>query len=612
MISEGNRGAQRFALPVAPPVGGFSPTNSRSTVIFVPRSSYKYTLPSTFIDSTYNQSSTVTSFARDTLLVDSGNPDTNRVNLQAEIDICKDIIGHTRIRLPANWLNSGPIILRVHADSGSWTYIEWDDKDTVSAGEGFRCITSQMTNAPRMIGNGFGNGAVWCDMSADRYRFTSIRFQKDNYAVNYRLIAFSGFIGSDENSQTTLEQCPTHMFLDRCWLDGENTGRNQNGVVFNCKYFAMVDCVANGMWADGFESHAVLSHNSPGPWKIVGCELESSAINFIIGGLNPLIPGLKTIDGEFRRNFVHKRVSWNKNDPVNFDGHIDPNTGLPSSRFVKNLWELKWGDNILVEGNIFRFNWSGLQQGAAIVIKTENGVENGAPGGSLTNTTKNIVFRDNIIEESSGAIEFIGRGFGGALDEHTSRVELSNNLFKEIAKDIYANATDSGASPGGLMFSEGVNHVYLRNNTFSITDGAKTRWGRGWQHIYQDGYLQPALEFENNIFDIAVPAGGSGTIYGSGFPTALAHGTGVLEGFTGNNYIFAKNLLVGALNDGGVYPANNLYPFLSSDILFVDKANGNYRLQVTSPGHNYGLDGNDIGVNQDDLELATQNVITGL
>jgi hypothetical protein len=611
-VADGHGSASRFTpLTVSDPPGDSSPINSKSNIYTTPRASLRYDLPTVF-DTSYNQSGTVTSFVRDELLIDSGNPETNRVNLQNEIDLCASLDGHTRIRLETDWENNGPIICRVHDFANKWTYIEWANKDSVSAGEGFRARSAFMSTAPILGGNGSGNGAVWCDMSADYYRFVGIRFQKDSSAVNYRIIFFSGVIGSEENAQLTEAQSPTHMFLDRCWVDGENDGRVQNGVVFNCRYFACVDSVLDGMWADGFESHAFMSHNSPGPWKIDGCEIESASINLIIGGLNPHIPGLQTYDGLFRRNWVHKRTSWNVNNPLTSDGHLDPDSGQPSGRVVKNLFELKWGRRILIECNVFEYNWSWAQQGAAICFKTENSIEDGAPGGSITNRTSDIIFRDNIVRHSSGAIEFIGRGYGGALDNHTGRIELSNNLFHDIAADIYAHSTDSGVSPRAFMFSEGANNIYLKNNTFTLTHLTKTRWGIAWQHIFQSGYTQAGLDFENNVFDIRANPGGSGTIYSSGHPSSPAHGTATLDAYSGGDYTFSRNVLTGALNDAGVYPSNNEYPDLSSEIMFVDHTNGDFRLAGSSPYKNYGLDGNDPGCDFDVLDLATDTVVTGL
>src|SRR2546426_6623366 len=73
--------------------------------------------------------------------------------------------------------------------------------------------------------------------------------------------------------------------------------------------------------------------------------------------------------------------------------------------------------------------------------------------------------------------------------------------------------------------------------------------------------------------------------------------------------VFARNVLQGG--DAASYPPDNFFPPTMADVLFMDQAGGNYRLQTTSPYKNAGSDGKDVGVDFDALQSATSGVETG-
>ncbi len=80
--------------------------------------------------------------------------------------------------------------------------------------------------------------------------------------------------------------------------------------------------------------------------------LEAASENFLLGGADPAIPNLIPSDITFTKNYVTKPLSWRSNSDIN----------------VKNLFELKNGARVFVDGNIFENNWLAAQAGYSIVL----------------------------------------------------------------------------------------------------------------------------------------------------------------------------------------------------------------------------------------------------
>src|SRR5205085_275392 len=84
-------------------------------------------------------------------------------------------------------------------------------------------------------------------------------------------------------------------------------------------------------------------------------------------------------------------------------------------------------------------------------------------------------------------------------------------------------------------------------------------------------------------------------------------GTAALTQYT-PSYVFSKNLMVSASSSAN--PAGNFYPSAVSNVGFVDFAGGNYALSPSSPYHNAGTDGEDVGVDFVQLNAAQAGVAT--
>src|SRR5262249_31173267 len=139
----------------------------------------------------------------------------------------------------------------------------------------------------------------------------------------------------------------------------------------------------------------------PGPFKIANNYLESTGENVLFGGADPHIPNMVPSDIEFRRNLCSKPLSWD---------YLDPSyAGV--SWVVKNLFEVKNGQRLLVDGNTFEYNWVAAQNGNAIVFTPRN-QEGTAPWSRV----QDVTFTNNIVRHTAAGITIAGWD-----DEHPSQ-----------------------------------------------------------------------------------------------------------------------------------------------------------------------------------------------
>ena len=114
----------------------------------------------------------------------------------------------------------------------------------------------------------------------------------------------------------------------------------------------------------------------------------------MFGGGDPRIRGTIPSDIEIRRNHVFKPTSWK------------------GKWLVKNLFEIKNAQRVLVEGNVFENNWQDGQGGSAIVMKSVN-----QDGTCTWCVAKDITFRLNLIKNTGSGFALTGRDVGA----HVSR-----------------------------------------------------------------------------------------------------------------------------------------------------------------------------------------------
>lgn len=345
---------------------------------------------------------------------------------------------------------------------------------------------------------------------------------------------------------------PYGFLFDRCYIYGDPTVGARRGIGLNCNEATVINCWISDIKDRDSDSQAICCWNGRGPFLIDNNHLEGSGENVMFGGdrgpdLN--VPANVT----FTRNHCYKPLSW-----------------ITGPWIVKNLFEIKFIDNITIEGNVFENNWAQAQVGFAILIKSTG----------LGAYSRNIIFRNNIVKNSPGAFNF---GYhdnnGEAEDLHD--VAIYNNLIQGINSNL-SPAQKLLQNVGGLV------NFSFYHNTFA--DDCSPAF-----HIFMDT-VPP--KHTNYIYRDNI---GIGESKGSG----SAEFTDTLNTYCNSPYYIRNNAFIG--RSAGLYPVTNYFPANYAAVQFV--GGGNYRLLASSPLHNAASDGTDIGANINTVETATSGVV---
>jgi hypothetical protein len=391
---------------------------------------------------------------------------------------------------------------------------------------------------------------------AHRYRFVGVEFTlAQNVSTLPQIVAFGG-------AQSTLEDTPSNLILDRCYIHGHSTADVFRGVLLNSATSAIVDSYISEIHVSGHDSQAILGYNGPGPFKIVNNYLEAAGENIMFGGGDPRIPNLVPSDIEIRRNHLFKPLKWRR-------GERDF-VGIEWT--VKNLLELKNSQRVVIEGNVLENVWVQAQGGAALVLTPRNG------GTAPWSVVQDVMVRNNIVRNAIGA-------FGGQSTDDGNRsrpmrrVAIVNNLWLSIDRMFFTMAVPS--APMEDLLVDHNTAIPTRYFSYDL-----------------DAAASPALvrfQFTNNLT-------GFGT-FGVKFPRTEA-----AVARWSPDAVISGNALVslGEVTDGREHPGGQPWEFATSRYVVLSsaaaaglKADGT--LDARSPLKGVGINGKDPGVNFEEL-----------
>lgn len=409
---------------------------------------------------------------------------------------------------------------------------------------------------------------VYTDAGAHHYRFIGIEFGVTAGWDIYNLVSFDA-------DQTSLAQIPHDLIIDRCYIHGDATGNARRGVAVNSASTAIIDSYIANIHEVGADSQAICGWNGPGPFKIVNNYLAGAAENVLFGGADPSINGLTPSDIEFRNNTCTKSLAWREGDP-----------SFAGIRWtVKNLFELKNAQRVLVDHNVFEYNWADGQDGTAILFTPVN-----QSGNSPWSVVQDITFTNNLVRHSGNSFNISGPDDEAGPSQPSRRILIKNNLIEDISKS-WGSVTDD-ADGEFLQIVGGAQYVTVDHNTAFHTGNV----------LVSDLANRPniGLVFINNL-----------TNHNSYGVIGADHGTGKesLDVFFPGN-VFTKNVLFGLDAKSYIYPPDNFFPETTDQIGFVDFAMGNYRLKSSSPYYNAGTDGKDIGCDSEALFGNVNSVVS--
>jgi hypothetical protein len=290
----------------------------------------------------------------------------------------------------------------------------------------------------------------------------------------------------------------------------------------------------------------------------------------------------------YGRDSGGENVFWTTTTPIFTDMGGAGTSGTPGSATkwsVKNLFELKNAQDVLVEGNIFENLWLADQPGYPIVFTPRN--QNGTAPWVVV---QRVTFQHNIVRHTAGGVNILGTD-NLAPSQLTNHLIIRDNLFDDMGIAYGSGVKTIQIGPGGDAFT-------IDHNTFITTDTTILA-------LYGGTATAPTpitnLVFTNNMSEHRTYG-----IFGANFSTGMSSINAYLPGS-----LIVANVLAGG--SASKYPAGNFFPTVAAwDASFVNYAAGDYHLLASSPYKNAGTDGADLGANIDGLTVETVTIFPNI
>jgi len=284
----------------------------------------------------------------------------------------------------------------------------------------FNCATTENVMAKIESDTKGGAGPITFAEGAGHYRFLGLEITRAPAPV-----VVHNVIGPNGQAH--------HLIFDRVWIHGTPQDETARGIMLShTRYVAVVDsfftdfhCVAKtGSCVDSQAVSGGLGDDPMGPFKIVNNFLEAAGEVIIFGG------GAATTaptDVEIRHNHFFRPTTWKPGAP-NFVGGRD---GHPF--IVKNIFELKNAQRVLLEGNLMENVWGGFSQAGFAILLTPKNQNNKCPACRVNDVT----IRYNRVAHMASGMQ-IGNGLSdaGGASADGGRYSIHDVLFEDIAGEV--------------------------------------------------------------------------------------------------------------------------------------------------------------------------------
>ena len=270
-----------------------------------------------------------------------------------------------------------------------------------------------------------------------------------------------GVIRMGTTYETSLEEQPNGLFLDKIWVETDPAKGGWKGVIANGRNFRLTNSRIRGFWHVDEESQAVGAWTGAGPWHIENNELTAAAENVLFGG-GALIPGVRPSNLTFRLNYCWKPKAWK------------------DIAKCKNLFELKNMNKGVIEYNVFRSSFVDAQIGHAMLLTAREasidditvrynffddiegfmvqllGSNDGEASSPPTDKSKNLVFQHNLGRNVNAGF-LVNRGWKNLTVSNNTIVSLRGNMMAMVGTYV-PNFDDSAAKPliEGLVMRDNI------------------------------------------------------------------------------------------------------------------------------------------------------------
>src|ERR1700733_2338545 len=514
---------------------------------------------------------------------------------------CGDII-----QLQAGATFNGKVVLpSKNCDDSHWIIVRTSAPDSALPPEGtrltpcyagvsslpgrpnFACSTAANVLAKLEFTAKGGSGPIQFASGANHYRLMGLELARSSSpGTIYNLVEFNG--------------PAAHIVFDRMWIHGTAQDETVRGIMLGpTKYVAVVDsfftdfhCIArSGACSDAQAIAGGLGDDPMGPYKIENNFLEAAGENIIFGGGRA---AMTPADIEVLRNHMFKPLIWLRGQ-TGYVGAADGNAFI-----VKNLFELKNAQRVLLEGNLMENSWGGFSQVGFAILLTPKNPGAGSPCTACKVT--DVTIRYDSISHVGAGLQ-IGNGlsdYGGvALDGQ--RYSIHDITIDDMDGAKYGGPSELAqisTGPGAAVLQNvKIDHItaFPLNKLFIIGDHVAT-----------------SSQMKNFVFTNSIVNAGTYPVWSTGGAANCAvHNSPVITFdacFT--NYTFASNAIINS-PPAAKWPAKNFFPGSAGSVRFVNYKDGNggdYHLQSSSPYKGRGTDNKDLGADINALETATAGV----
>jgi hypothetical protein len=283
-----------------------------------------------------------------------------------------------------------------------------------------------------------------------------------------------------------------------------------------------------------------------------------------------------------------ENVYWTTTNPYFTDTGAVGTAGTPTSAtkwYVKNVFELKNAQDVVVEGNVFENLWVAAQPGYPIVFTPRN-----QSGTAPWVVVQRVTFQHNLVRHAAGGVNILGTDNVNP-SRLTNHITVRDNIFD----DLTASTWGSGSRP--FQLGDGPDSVTIDHNTV-VTTNSSIVWMYG-------GSATAPTAITNAVYTNNMSVHNTYGMDGSNFAAGLSSINAYMPGAS-----VAGNVLAGGT--ASKYPTGNFFPTVSAwQGSFVNYASGDYHLAATSAYRNAGTDGRDLGADVDGIAAQAANALSG-
>jgi hypothetical protein len=456
----------------------------------------------------------------------------------------------------------------------------------------FSCASTKNVLA-KLLQPKTGTGPIVFASGANHYRLVGLEITRTaGTGIAYALASVAAG-GTADN-----------LIFDRVWMHGTphdetKKGFELGGVSYGSvidSYFSDFHCISGtGACTDAAAVGGGVG-DPVGPFKIVNNFLEASGENILFGGAQS---ATTPADIEIGHNHIFKPMIWMQGQP----GYVGGANGNPF--IVKNLFELKNAQRILLEANIMEGSWGGFSQTGYAILLTPVDQQSG-DGSNLCPICQvtDVTIRYNIIKHVGAGLQI-----ASVLSAPGEFPALDGQRYS--IHDIVIDDIDAVKYNGGGRFAEimslapdppianlSIDHVTaFAKNLLTVSGDTRPRMSN--------------FSLTNSILSVGIYPVWSAT----GSPTDCAVLDIPVKTFNScfDGYSFENNALIGTTSSfpPSKWPSGNFFPTTAGAVQFAsyqEGKGGNYLLMSTSPYRNAATDGKDLGADVSKIQSVTATV----